>query len=120
MKTHSSYRWATRTWAAGRQKYPPCAIITCFEWQLILLLAVVIIESADTDSFAGAGIILKWIPVSTVFIARVGGGLLVIGPLGRVGLVFIIAAHTDGRKTEGKKRKKSSNVLVKSETKAEF
>lgn len=42
-----------------RETKPPWKIITCFERQLILLLAFVIVESADTDPSPSAGIILK-------------------------------------------------------------
>lgn len=66
---------------------------TCFEGELVLLLAFVVVQSTDTDCFPGAGILFKRIPVPAVFVARVRGGLLVIGPLGRVRLVLFIAAH---------------------------
>ena len=68
-------------------------MITCFEGELILFLALVVIESAYADPLPSAGIIFKRIPVPAIFVAGVGGGLLVVGPFGRVSLILIIAAH---------------------------
>lgn len=67
---------------------------TCFEGELILLLAIVVVKSSHADTFPSAGILLEWIPIPAVFVARVPGGLLIVGPLSRVGLVLLIAAHT--------------------------
>lgn len=82
-----------------QMKIPPSCVIwslviTCFEGELVLFLAVVIIESADADPFPGAGVVFERIPVATVFVSGERSGLLVVGPLGRVSLIFIIAAHT--------------------------
>lgn len=68
-------------------------VLTCFERELILLLAIIVIESSHTNAFPSGGILLEWVSVSTIFIARVGSRLLVIGPLSWVGLVLLIAAH---------------------------
>lgn len=94
-------------------------MITCFEGQLILLLAFVVVEGADADAaatagataganaaanatFPGAGIVFKRVPVAAVLVAGVRRGLLVVGPLGRVRLVLLVAAHAGGeRKRQG-------------------
>lgn len=72
--------------------------LTCFKGELILFLAVIIIEGPDADPSPSAGIILERIPIPTILISRVRSGLLIIGPLGRVSLVFLIAAHAGGQR----------------------
>lgn len=80
-------------------------VSTCFEGELVLFLAVVVVERTHADPFAGAGVIFKRVAVAAVaavgavaavLVAGVGGGLLVVGPLGGVGLVFVVAAHAEG------------------------
>lgn len=71
---------------------------TCFEGKLVLLLALVVVERTHADPFAGAGVVFERVAVAAVFVAGVGGGLLVVGPLGGVGLVFVVAAHAGGTK----------------------
>lgn len=104
--------WAARcVTVCGRWKR------TCFEGELVLLLAFIVIESTYTNPFPSAGIIFEWIPVPAIFIAGVRSGLLVIGPLSRVGLILIIAAHTGGgRKHKASCQQTENKTKAKNET----
>ena len=71
---------------------------TCFEGELILLLSFVVIQCADTDPcgllwFPHASVVFEGVSVAAIFIARIPGRLLVVRPLGGIGLVLFVAAH---------------------------
>lgn len=71
-------------------------LVTCFEGEFVLFLAIIVIEGPHTDPSPSAGVILEGVAIPTVFIAGVGSRLLVVGPLSRVRLVLVIAAHAEG------------------------
>lgn len=71
-------------------------VSTCFEGELVLLLAIVVIERTHADPFTGAGVVFERVAIAAVLVAGVGGRLLIVGPLGGVSLVFVVAAHAGG------------------------
>lgn len=74
-----------------------CCKLTSFEAELILLLALIVIECTYSHFHCRRGIFIKWIGVSICISGREGIVGLLIRPICRVALVFLIAANAENR-----------------------